>query len=118
MINVLPAGPHPPNAAELMESETMSQVLKAAERDYDLVVVDTSPVGVISDPIPLFDQVSGVVVVAGMKETTRESARRLKAQLDSVKPPLLGVVANFAKAGDGYSAYEYYGEQEPKSPSK
>lgn len=118
VINVLPAGPHPPNAAELMESETMSEVLEAAERDYDLVVVDTSPVGVISDPIPLFDQVSGVVVVAGMKETTRESARRLKAQLDSVKPPLLGVVANFAKPGAGYSAYEYYGEQERKSPSK
>ena len=117
-IDVLVAGPHPPNSAALMESQAMANLIKAAERDYDLVVIDTSPVGMISDPIPLFDQVSGVVIVVGMKETTMEEATRFKGQLDAMQPPILGVVANFVKPGEGHGAYEYYGEQEPKSPSK
>jgi polysaccharide biosynthesis transport protein len=112
-IDVLVAGPHPPNAAELMESEAMTKLLKAAERDYDLVVIDTPPAGLISDPIPLFRQVSGIILVSRLQESRRDTIARFKAQLDTVHPEILGVVANRVPRAAGYYAYEYYGEAEP-----
>ncbi len=112
-IDVLVAGPHPPNAAELMQSPAMPKLLRAAERDYDLVVIDTPPAGIISDPIPLFREVSGVILVSRLQETTRETVARFKAQLATVHPPILGVVANCVPRGGGYYGYEYYGEAEP-----
>jgi capsular exopolysaccharide synthesis family protein len=112
-IDILVAGPHPPNAAELMESEGMTKLLKAAERDYDLVIVDTPPAGLISDPIPLFRQVSGIILVSRLQESRRDAIARFKAQLDTVHPEILGVVANCVPRSAGYYAYEYYGEAEP-----
>ncbi len=114
-IDVILAGPSPPNPAGLMESRAMTKLLEAAEAHYDLVVIDTPPVGVISDPIPLFDQVSGVVLVSRMKETTRDTIARFKSHLDAIHAPILGVIANDVERGTGYSSYDYYAEPEPKS---
>jgi succinoglycan biosynthesis transport protein ExoP len=113
VIDVLVAGPSPPNAAELMQSQAMTKLLKAAERDYDLVVIDTPPAGIISDPIPLFPQVSGLVVVSRLQAATRDTVARFKAQLETVHPPIFGVVANCVRRAHGYPAYEYYGDPEP-----
>ena len=115
-IDVLVAGPHPPNAAAMLESQAMERLLNAAEKAYDMVVIDTSPVGVISDPIPLFDQVDGVVLVTRMGEATRDALTRLKRQLDNVKAPLVGVVANGVVRSGGRGAYAYYGDPKAKGP--
>ena len=90
----------------------MERLLEAADETYDLVVIDTSPVGVISDPIPLFDQVDGVLLVARMGEATRDSLTRLKRQLDNVNAPIVGIVANRVSHGRGQAAYAYYGDHE------
>src|SRR3954449_7940331 len=42
-LDVLAAGPLPPNPADLVESEQMADLLAAAEQNYDLIVVDTPP---------------------------------------------------------------------------
>ncbi|MGC1814515.1 MAG: polysaccharide biosynthesis tyrosine autokinase, partial [Solirubrobacterales bacterium] len=63
-LDVILAGPVPPNPADLLESQRMRMLIQEAERDYDLVVIDTPPTFVVPDAVPLVNQVSGVIVVA------------------------------------------------------
>lgn len=111
-LSVVTAGSVPPNPGELMESQAMTEVLLDLRNQFDFVVVDTAPIGVVSDSFPLMGQVDGVLVVARMDKTTRDSAKELREQLDRLDAPVLGVVANGVKTGFrgkyGYG-YGYYG---------
>lgn len=108
-LDVVVAGALPPNPAEMLESGAMSQVLEQAKAQYDFVVLDTAPLGVVSDCLPLLRIVDGVAVVAGLAQGRRDAGRRLAATLRSVDAPLLGVIANHAKTRGGLSYGYGYG---------
>jgi capsular exopolysaccharide synthesis family protein len=108
-LSVLTAGAPPPNPAELIESHAMENVLEWAAENYDLVVIDTPPLSVVPDAIPLLRKVHGVVIVSRLGKSTRDGAARMRDELASLGAPMLGVVANGFKARDtpGYH-YDYY----------
>ncbi len=106
--DVLVAGPLPPNPADLVESERMAELIVSAEREYDLVVIDTPPTTIVSDAIPLVKQVSGVIMVSRFNYTTRDAARHLQRQLEHLDAPMLGVVVNGVRSEAG-GYYGYYG---------
>ena len=114
-LRVLPAGPPPPNPSELIGSERMRVLLAELCDAADLVVLDTPPVLVISDAIPLLEQASGVVVVGRLNETTRDGMRRLCTVITNAGGAILGVVATGAKRGGlyGLGGYEDYGYVSP-----
>lgn len=110
--DVLYAGPKPPNPGDLLESENMTALLGEVRRRYEYIVVDTAPVPVVSDPIPLLSQVDGVLVVTRLGRTQRDELAHLRRQLSKFKAPVLGVVINGgARVGDyaGYASYSYAG---------
>jgi capsular exopolysaccharide synthesis family protein len=49
----IPAGPMPPNPSELLYSERMRQLVTELKEQFDYVLVDTAPIGLVSDAIPL-----------------------------------------------------------------
>jgi tyrosine-protein kinase Etk/Wzc len=49
----VPSGAVPPNPSELLESERMKQFMKRAKEDFDYIVLDTPPVGIVSDALLL-----------------------------------------------------------------
>jgi len=107
-LDVIPAGAIPPNPTELVESRRMKDLIAAAEREYDFVVIDTPPVLVVSDAMPLIMSVSGVLAVSGLGVSTHNSAVELAEQLDRLGVSTLGLVANFAEAsGRSYEGYGY-----------
>lgn len=93
-IDVLPAGPVPPNPAELIESQRMRDLLAWGEETYDRVIVDTPPAAVVADAVPLFSQVGGVVIVARLQKSPRDAAESLRDQLSNTHAPVLGLVIN------------------------
>ncbi len=95
-VDLLPAGPLPPNPGELLESRQMTELLAWAEATYDRVIIDTPPAAVVADALPLFNQVGGVVVVARLRKSTREASEHLRDQLKNMHAPLLGLVVNGA----------------------
>jgi polysaccharide biosynthesis transport protein len=105
MLDVALAGRLPPNPTDLIESGRMHDFIDQAERDYELVVIDTPPTSLISDAIPLVKQVSGVLVVCRLGLVTREGAGRLRDQLRNLDAPLLGIVVNATRAPLAY--YDY-----------
>lgn len=111
-LDLLPAGGVPPNPADLAESARMQEVLVELRDRYELVIIDTPPVTVISDTIPLLTKVDGVLVVVRMKKSTRDQTLAVRRQLDRVDASLLGVVANYVSDIDhryGYGEYGYSG---------
>jgi capsular exopolysaccharide synthesis family protein len=109
-LHVLPAGPPPPNPSALMSSPRMKEVLAQLEAESDLVIVDTPAALAVSDPLPLMRAVSGVVLVARMNHSGRQTIRRLQKIVESAHGNMLGVVATGAASGPGYSHYypKYY----------
>lgn len=52
-LRFIPAGPVPPNPSELLYSDKMKNLLEELTKSYDFVIVDSAPVGLVSDAIPL-----------------------------------------------------------------
>jgi succinoglycan biosynthesis transport protein ExoP len=115
-LDVLVAGAVPPNPGELIESRATEAVLEHVRSTYDLVVVDTAPLGDTSDALPLLTSVDGVVVVGRVQHSRRDAAERL-AQLLSANGgvPLLGVIANASKPAEGSGLYR--GPSKPSGAS-
>jgi receptor protein-tyrosine kinase len=112
-LDVLVAGHPPPNPAELIESRAMADLLSWAAEHYQMVVIDTPPIALVSDAMPLLRQVDGVILVSQLGRHTRDEAAFLRERLVGVKAPLLGVVANGVKTkskGDYSSDDGYYGD--------
>lgn len=116
-VDVLNAGPvAPPNPAELTESQAMRNLLSEVRGRYDLVIVDTPPLSLVSDVFPLLSQADGAIIVGRIGRNSKDVAKRLNEILRGVDAPLLGVVANAFKPGRGagypyaygYGYYYYY----------
>jgi polysaccharide biosynthesis transport protein len=95
-LTVLPAGGSPTNASDLIASDEMTAVLCELEERFEVVIVDSPPLGVAADALSLASAVSGVLVVCGVGRTTRDGMRELRHQLMLAGIDPLGVVANFA----------------------
>jgi succinoglycan biosynthesis transport protein ExoP len=104
-LELIVAGSHPPNPIELLESNSMVELLRELSANHDMVVIDSPPLPILADTIPLVKMVSGVLVVGRINKTTRDQAQALNAQLQSLEAPVLGVVANRTRARRYYGYY-------------
>ncbi|MBA2516263.1 MAG: polysaccharide biosynthesis tyrosine autokinase [Solirubrobacterales bacterium] len=103
-LDVLLVGAIPPNPAELIESHAMEELMTWAADHYELVLIDTPPLTVVSDAIPLLRKVDGVVIVSRLGESTQDAAEQMRDRLKSLGAPMLGVVGNAysERKQDGY----------------
>ncbi|MBE7177819.1 MAG: polysaccharide biosynthesis tyrosine autokinase [Mucilaginibacter polytrichastri] len=49
----IPSGTVPPNPSELLHNERMRQLVDELKKEFDIIMIDTAPVGLVSDSIPL-----------------------------------------------------------------
>jgi capsular exopolysaccharide synthesis family protein len=92
LLDVLAAGPIPPNPSELLAADAMRRLLRELEGRYDLVLVDSAPVLPVTDSVILSTATSGAVLVVRAGRTARHEVRRAGAQLRSVGSRLYGTV--------------------------
>ncbi|MCH1882713.1 polysaccharide biosynthesis tyrosine autokinase [Agrococcus sp. ARC_14] len=93
-LHVLPSGPKPPNAGQLLTSARLRAVLDQARADYEYVIIDTPPVGAVSDALWLAPAADAAILVARADRTRRDALRRAIAAIDGTPAPVLGVVLN------------------------
>ncbi len=108
---VLPSGPMPPNPSELLESEQMREVLAELSKRFDMVVIDSPAIGVVSDAMALVPKVSAILAVGGVGKTTREGATGLVEQLDLTGNRPLGLIATLTPSTR--RQYSYYRQSRP-----
>jgi succinoglycan biosynthesis transport protein ExoP len=106
-LRLLTSGPLPPNAAELLGSTRMRELLADLLTRADIVVIDSPPVTALSDAAVLSTQTDGVLLVVDAGKTRREMARRATEALERVHARVIGVLLNrMPSRGAGY--YYYY----------
>ncbi len=110
---ILPAGPIPPNSAELLRTNRMQHILEALLADADLIVLDAPPLLPVADSQVLLDNplVDATLIVGRAYKTKRDDAARTRIILDRHSETNLGLVVNGSRSAEG--AYEYYGPAEP-----
>ena len=109
-LKVLTVGPIPPNPAELLSSRRFAEFLGGVRKEFDYVLIDTPPVGLISDPVVLATQSDGVLFVLDTQSTRKRSLRQSMRTLEAVGANVLGTVMNNVEAPKGgyyYSSYRY-----------
>ncbi|TYR78843.1 CpsD/CapB family tyrosine-protein kinase [Priestia megaterium] len=108
-LHILTSGPIPPNPAELLSSNYMSELLKEMKREFDMVIFDTPPALAVTDAQILANQVDGTILVVSSGKTDKEAAQKAKELLINANGKLLGVVLNNRKVEEGSNYYYYYG---------
>ncbi len=105
-LKVATAGSIPPNPAEILGTRRFANLLERAREEFDYVLIDAPPAGVVSDPVILATQGDGVLLVVDSQGTRKEPLREAVRNLESVGARILGTVMNNAKLQKG-GYYEY-----------
>jgi len=105
--HILPAGFIPPNPLELLSSAKFLEVLEKLKEAFDVVLIDSPPVQLVSDAVVLSQSANTVIYVVKADSTPYQLARNGIKRLAMANAPLLGVVLNQL---DLERAEKYYGE--------
>ena len=102
-LEVLTAGPIPPNPAELLNSKRMALLIEWMRNNYDIVVLDVPPIMAVSDAQVLLPLIDGVVLVTMLGKTMKASLKRTVEILKLGDTKILGVVERVKDSkNDGY----------------
>lgn len=102
-LHVITAGGSPPDPWSLLQSSAIGPVLDVIRGSHDLIVIDTPPLGHYADAVAVVRGIDGVVAVARLGETRLADAARFTGQLQALRVPVFGVVANGGSISGGYS---------------
>ena len=108
-LTVLCAGVMVPNPSELLASNEMAFLLKLVEDDYDYIIIDSPPLNVVVDALPLIKLSDGVVIVLRAGSSTHTELTKTIKNLEMVEAKILGFILNGCKTEkkDSYK-YRYY----------
>lgn len=121
-LDFITAGPIPPNPSELADCENMEKVLDNLSEEYDVIIIDTPPIGVVSDAISNMHRANYPIYVMKVGVSKRqfiENINNLRADkgMDNLSVILNGTSLNsrsqYIGYGYGYGSYGYvYGNKE------
>jgi non-specific protein-tyrosine kinase len=115
-LSVLPAGPLPPNPAEVTGSRRFAATLASLAATRDLVIIDSAPVLPVSDTMALAPNADGVLIVARARSTRGRALSSAITRLQTTGVHILGIVINGGKTGSGIYGYGYgYGAPESET---
>lgn len=87
-------GPKPTNPSELIASYAFTNFLKLMEEQFDMIIIDTPPLGSVIDCAIVAAQTDGTLLVIGANEIEYQNAKSMKEQLEKVNANILGVILN------------------------
>jgi Mrp family chromosome partitioning ATPase len=108
-LTFIPSGVEHDKAADLSGNHRFDRLIAAVSPHFDWIVVDSSPVNLVSDGVNLARGCDGVLLVTRSGVTKFEVAQRAVAELKAAK--VLGVVLNAVKdspVAGGYYGYDGY----------
>lgn len=112
-LDIMPSGTIPPNPSELLCSPGFEKLVKGLIDEYDYIIFDTPPIGVVADALLLKDRVAGYVVVLRERSTTHGDIQKMLESIKLADTKILGFIKvgctqNKKTAGRGYYYYQYY----------
>lgn len=108
-LSIITAGSIPPNPGEILGSEPMTDFLEEVSKQYDYIIIDTPPINVVSDALPLIKNSDGVVLIIRAYSSTHPELNKTLKSLEFINANVLGFVVNFddSKSRSYSSKYRY-----------
>ena len=102
-------GPIPPNPSEFVLSESLKEIINLAKQNFDFVIIDTPPAGILSDSIYLVQYVDSAIFVLNTKTSTKKVITFIESVIEdnNIKNMLL-VLNGTHRMGKRYY-YQGYG---------
>ncbi len=135
-LDIITAGPIPPNPVELLGSDNMKQLIEILGAHYDYIFVDMPPVNVVSDALLLAPLSAGYILVIRDNYTKYSDVQQALSQINMANGKMLGFIkticrsdsrggyygkygrygryGKYGKYGNAYKYGDYYGESEGK----
>ena len=107
-LKVLTAGSVPPNPTELLSSQRFAEFVRQVREDFDYVLIDTPPVGLVSDAAIVAARGDGVLLVIDTRGTRKSSVRRSIKSLEAIGGRVLGTVMNKVEVSNDRSYRDGY----------
>jgi succinoglycan biosynthesis transport protein ExoP len=119
----LSAGTAPPNPSELLSSSRAAAVIQAIAAEFDVVLIDCTPVLPVTDALVVSRFVDATLVVVDIRSTKRRALQESITRLGQVSAPVAGLVLNGVGPTDAYQygygyGYAAYGasDEDPTPP--
>lgn len=106
---VIPCGPIPPNPSELLLDEKLDELMTKLKEDFDVLIIDTAPVGLVSDAIMLSKYADAVLYIIRHNYTFKKQLQLLNEIHTSKRLPRVSLVINDINVEGGYGRYYGYG---------
>ncbi|APF22162.1 CpsD/CapB family tyrosine-protein kinase [Clostridium butyricum] len=107
-LDILTSGKIPPNPSEMLSSSAMTKLIETLKEEYDVIILDSAPLGAVTDAQILSTKVDGTILVTRAERTKREIVLEAKNSLEKVGANILGCVLHAVENTKG-KYYYYYG---------
>ena len=127
-LHLIPVGETVKTPLPLLTSEEFEQLMETVGSGYDLVLVDTPPVGIVIDAAEIAKHCDGSLLVLEYNKQTKGALKQMQKTMEQTKTPVIGCVINnvslkklaqkryYYQYGGGY--YSYYGKDDTGKEKK
>lgn len=112
-LKVITAGSLAPNPAELLAGKVFSDLLETLKTQFDYIFIDTPPINILSDALPIIKTSDGVVLVVRERQSTYPEFETTIEKLKMIDAKILGVVLNASSSIKKSRSYNYYHHYDP-----
>jgi len=111
--DILTAGLIPPNPGEIVRSDKLKQLFDELKEEYDYIIIDTSPIGLVADAYPIMLMSDLTLFVTRLNKTKKQGIKRVTEQLKQDNVPHVYTFVNDVNVEErhhskyGYSHYKF-----------
>ena len=106
-LDLITSGPIPPNPSELLSSPEFTQLINTLKSKYERIILDTSPIGLVTDARLLIDISDVVLLIARQKYTRLPNFIKIATELEKYHDKCGIVINDIQQKTIGYGKYEY-----------
>lgn len=106
-LHIIKSGPIPPNPYELIVSEQMTTFLNQLKAEYDYILIDSPPIGLVSDALLLREQINTLLLVVRHRYTKKFMVQEVQRLYQNGELPNANIVLNGIK--HSRASYRYGG---------
>ena len=108
-LSIIPSGPQPPNPAELLMEPRMAALMQRLREDFDVIVLDAPPVGIVTDGLLLKEFVNVTLFVTRVGVTPKRGMSYITEMVETGKLPRFSLIVNGIDPRTAYGyGYGYY----------
>ena len=117
-LDIITSGSKIPFALEFVQSQALRTFIDSLKNEYDIILIDCPPIGVVSDGTIISSFCDGTLLVVAHNHNEKRDLMRVKAHIDEMNVNLLGVVMTKMPVSKGYYSYAYRYESKREETKK